>query len=261
MCTIAVLQGVHPGRPLAIVANRDELLDRPSTPPRVIHDAPRAIGGLDLVSGGTWMGANELGLFAAITNQRTAEPPDRTKKSRGPIVLRALASRSAGDVEVMLASLDAREHNPFNLVFGAPGDVRVAYGRDDRAEIEIERVPGPSVAIVTNDRLRSRELAPKIARAELRVAEALASSEDALFRALADHEKPPSLPDDLAPSRFPPEVLRELYALCVHLPFYGTVSSTVALWGADGRIERYSFAPGPPCVTPFDDVTSLLRGR
>lgn len=259
MCTIVVLHGVHPLHPLAIVANRDEVLLRPSTEPRVLRERPRAIGGLDLESGGTWMGANEHGVFAAITNQRAALPPDRTRRSRGEVVVRALEARDASAVEAQLRALDPRDYNGFNLVFGTVGDVRVAYARDDRDAIGVERVP-PGIVVLPNDRLRSPEF-PKIARAESRARDALhaPSLEGALTHVLADHDEPPPELVVAPPgNRFPAEILRRLQALCIHMPFYGTVSSSVMLFDQGGRVARYLFAPGPPCVTPYADVSSLF---
>lgn len=264
MCTVVALQGVVPEHPLVIVANRDEILTRPSAPPRVLHERPRAIGGVDLESGGSWMGANERGLFVALTNQRSAEPPERDRRSRGEVVTRALAQEDAAGVASMLGSLDAREYNPFNLMFGAPDDVRVAYARDDRGAIEVEPVP-PGITVLPNDRLRSPGF-PKIARAEQRAREALREDRAALLRILADHALPPESaiapmpPSPSGDARFPPEILRALQALCIHLPFYGTVSATALLYGPEGRVARYLFADGPPCSTPFRDVTALLNG-
>jgi hypothetical protein len=50
-------------------------------------------------------------------------------------------------------------------------------------------------------------------------------------------------------------MLRNLHALCVHTPVYGTVSATQMFLG-DGHVARYRFAQGAPCTTPFDDVTA-----
>ena len=260
MCTIVVLHDVLPDHPLAVVANRDEWHARASSTPRVLHDEPRAIGGVDLISGGTWMGANAHGLFVGLTNQRGAEAPDRTRRSRGDVVLRALALRDPGEVESFLRTLDARAYNAFNLIFGVPGDVRVAYARDDRADIEIEHV-ARGVIVLPNDRMGSPDF-PKIARAEERARDAMCAStlEPALLRVLADHDKPDDAAIPPITSRFPREVLRELQALCIHLPEYGTVSSTAILYSRDGRIARYLFAPGPPCTVAYDNVTPLLTG-
>lgn len=262
MCTIAVLDRVEPRYPLAVIANRDELRDRPASKPRVLFESPRAIGGIDLVSGGTWMGANEHDLFVGLTNQRSLEPPDRSKRSRGEIVARALRERDPDAVAALLATIDARQHNGFNLIFGALGDVRVAYGRPEERAIEIARC-GPGITVLANDRLGSPDF-PKTARAEARVADALAHLEDGIWlRALADHELPPIERVGPPPegSRFTRELLRELQALCIHLPFYGTVSATAILFDRRGRLARYIFAEGPPCVGEFQDVTALLGNR
>lgn len=255
MCTIVVLHGVHPRHPIAVIANRDEVRDRASSPPRVLIESPRAIGGLDVASGGTWMGANDRGVFAGVTNQRTLEPPDRSKRSRGEVVMRALSAQSTDDVASQLGAIDARDYNPFNLIFGAVGDVRVAYARAEHRQIEIEAVP-PGIAVLANDRLCSAEF-PKIIRAEERARAALGSLERDLLGVLSDHELP-SVATDRSPSRFPPEIVASLQALCIHLPFYGTVSATAMLFDRAGRLERYLFADGPPCTTPFRDVTGLF---
>jgi uncharacterized protein with NRDE domain len=257
MCTIAVLHRADPRHPLAIVANRDERLDRPSLPPRCLRTEPWAIGGVDGISGGTWLGVNEHGLFVGLTNQRAPEPPDPRRRSRGLVVTAALGARDADGVAAVLATIDPREHNPFNLIFGVLGDVRVAYGSGDCAKIEIERAPG-EIVVLGNDRPGVQDQ-PKIERARARVREALRGSgplERALQRAFADHQKPPlkQASSIARQTRFAPEIERELQALCIHLPFYGTVSASVILFDPAGRPERFLFAPGPPCATAFAEV-------
>ena len=67
MCTLVLAAGVFPGASLVIVANRDELLDRPSSPPLRWSEgfvAPR-----DDLAGGTWLGINAAGVFVGITNR------------------------------------------------------------------------------------------------------------------------------------------------------------------------------------------------
>jgi len=82
MCTVAV----HVGPQFLMIANRDEALDRPSSPPANRGEifAPR-----DEVAGGTWWGVNRRRMLCAITNRfGHARDPDR--KSRGLLVLDAL---------------------------------------------------------------------------------------------------------------------------------------------------------------------------
>jgi uncharacterized protein with NRDE domain len=263
MCTILALQGMHPEHPLIVLANRDEALDRASTAPQVLGDSPRAVGGVDLAAGGTWMGANDAGLFVGLTNQRTDRPPDAHLRSRGEVVRRALARRDPDGVEADLRALDADAYNPFNLMFGVPGDLRVAHVHAGQRAVEILRVDEP-VVVLPNDRLHAVHV-PKIARAESAGRTALARAlregdDDVLLTALADHRLPGA--EDLGPEgpspRIPLAIRQALQALCVHLPFYGTVSATALFWRRDGTVARFLHAPGPPCVTAFEDVTALL---
>ena len=63
MCTLAVFHRVFPSHPLVVAANRDEYLARAAAPPTLLREAPvRAVGGLDLAAGGTWLGLAETGL-------------------------------------------------------------------------------------------------------------------------------------------------------------------------------------------------------
>ncbi len=243
MCTIIV--AARPDDGLVVAANRDEHYARASLPPTEVR--PGIVAGIDRVAGGSWMGVNSRGLFVALTNQRTHYAPDSARRSRGAIVIEALERDGVDAVEVMLRALDADAYNPFNLIFGVPGDVRVAYVRD-RAAVELVQVEG-AIAVLANDRLGSREF-PKIERAV-----DLASAGTPLERLLGDHHKPPLETIAVPPhgSIFTRELVQELQAICIHTPSYGTVSSTVLEYER-GRLMRYRFANGAPCVTPFLDV-------
>lgn len=231
MCTIIAIQGEGT---LTIGANRDEFYARASAPPSVLE--PGIVGGRDLVARGTWLGVTPRGLFVAVTNQRTMRPPDPSRRSRGELVLDALRSGSVDAIAAHLHTLDARAYNPFNLLFGDGARLFVAYVHD---EIVIEELP-PGVTVLANDRVGSPEY-PKTRRAEALV------STLPLDRVLADHQKPDS--DDA--------MFRELQALCIHTPLYGTRSSAVVTI-EPGRVREYRHAEGAPCVTPFVSYTDLL---
>ena len=72
MCTLIVFHHCFADAEFVIAANRDEYLDRPAEPPalRFWHGrsvlAPR-----DVRAGGTWLGTNDAGVFAGITNRPT----------------------------------------------------------------------------------------------------------------------------------------------------------------------------------------------
>jgi len=70
MCLILFAYKVHPSYNLILAANRDEFYERPSAPAEFWEDAPQVLAGRDLKEGGTWIGIDRAGKFAAITNYR-----------------------------------------------------------------------------------------------------------------------------------------------------------------------------------------------
>ena len=250
MCTIAVWHRVHPRIPLIVAANRDEFLDRPYRPPERI--APGIVAGVDELAGGTWMGATAEGFFAGLTNVRPsegggrsgAEPPQtpRRRRSRGELVVDVLRAGAAGAAD-LIASRSPADYNPFYLLFGDAAGLRLAASPPGAETIALSEV-APGFHILPNGALDSPSF-PKVARvAELVPDPTLPAPQliEALHRMLGDHVVVGNEP---------------LTPICVHTPIYGTRSSTI-LFIAEGRVERYLFAAGPPCTTELTDVTALL---
>lgn len=272
MCTLVLFRDVFARYPFVLAANRDELYARATSGPTVLREDPRVVGGRDLEKGGTWMGVSRAGLLAGVTNHRTGRAPDRSRRSRGEIVVEAVASSSIEDAVAYVGSLRATDYNPFNLLIATAERAVVAYARDDEAHIELVEVP-PGIHVLPNDRLDAPGW-PKVVRAH-HDASRVASDRpwSAVSRelrdVLADHraEPPTATLAAIAAERatggpaqerwITPEVVRALDALCIHTPVYGTRSaSLIAL--EPGRVAEYWFADGPPCVTPFRDVRGCL---
>ena len=78
--------------PLFIAANRDEFLDRPTAPLHrwSLPNGVAVVGGRDLRDGGTWLGLNDSGRVAMLTNVRDAQPQPAAR-SRGELANRWLA--------------------------------------------------------------------------------------------------------------------------------------------------------------------------
>ena len=74
MCVLALAFRSHPGWPLVLAGNRDELHARPAAPLAHWQDAPEVLGGRDLEGGGTWLGVAEAGRLAVVTNLRGFGP-------------------------------------------------------------------------------------------------------------------------------------------------------------------------------------------
>jgi uncharacterized protein with NRDE domain len=262
MCTIVVLHGVRADFPVVIATNRDEFYGRAASGPVRLLEQPPSVGGRDLVKGGTWMGVTHAGLFVGVTNQRTVVTPDPNKRSRGELVMDALRLGERGAIERMLRGLDGRDYNAFNLLWGDADELLAGYAREGVKELEIERVP-KGLHVLPNDRLDS-ELFPKVERAKSLLAPHVhgdfAALEDALKRTLADRERPglEELPNVPRPVSMSAEMLRELSALCIRTPLYGTRSSTIVALRAGGGVGKYLYADGAPDQVGFVDVTGLL---
>lgn len=258
MCTLIVIHRAVPGLPVVLAANRDEFFDRPASGPVVLDGATGAVGGRDLVAGGTWMGLTPGGFFAGLTNQRVYGAADRTKRSRGEVVLEALRAGGRGGVagaRAYLEGLDAAAYNPFNLIFGDASALWAAYGRD---AMRFEPVP-PGVHVLPNDVLDSPAF-PKVARIRSRLGDLPADWRGLrarLIGVLSDDTPPEALPDDPR-STMSADVRGALHAVKVRLPGYGSRSSSLAAL-VPGGVARYAFADGPPGEAAFVDHLGLLR--
>jgi len=253
MCTIALLVEVVVGAPLVVAANRDELYARPTRPPEQL--GPGLVGGLDELSGGTWLAVHRSGRFAAVTNQRALATPPPGLRSRG-LAVKELAA--TGDQDAYVAALDPRQYASMNLVWGDARGVSIGYARQDTGELAIEPL-APGIHVLANDRLGAPGF-PRVAR----LGDALTAARahgwpamvPALAAALADHTRVALA--DVAPSHLPVELARELTATCIHSEQYGTRSATLLALAPD-RVVGYLTADGPPCTAPFVDRTALLE--
>ncbi|HET9624238.1 MAG TPA: NRDE family protein [Kofleriaceae bacterium] len=259
MCTIAILLDVVDGLPLVVAANRDEMFARPTRPPESL--GAHLAGGVDALSGGTWLAIRDDGGFAAVTNQRVLLPVPSGLRSRG-LVVRELAG--AADPAAYVAGLDPAHYASMNLAWGDARGVSVAYlrrpasdGVGGAGEHVVERLPA-GIHVLCNDRIgaegfpRGERLAAAIARAP----RDWPGMRRALIAALADHtqEEPGPL---AAPAHLAPGLARALTATCIHSPAYGTRSSTIFAARA-GATVAYDHADGPPCTTAFRDRLELL---
>lgn len=243
MCTLVVAAHVFESHPLVVVANRDEQLERASSPPsRWSSD-----GGLDFiaprddVAGGTWLGVNAAGVFVGITN-RYLGPKDEARVSRGAIVAEALALGSARAVHEAMAKVPASRHNGFHLVYADEHDVLATVSNGTHvAQLSL----GRGVHAVTERSFGAGDDGARIARiraAWTRLAPTRALDLDRLSQLLTEHDAT----DPIA-------------ATCIHLPGlrYGTRSGTAIALASDRSRSRMLWAEGPPCTTPFVPVTLI----
>ena len=155
-----------------------------------------------------------------------------------------------------VAALDPTQYASMNLVWGDARAVSIAYARREAHAARSSGCRAASTCCATTGS------APTASRAAIRLHDAIAAAPrtwpeiaPALQAALADHTQVDPTP--AGPSHLPPEIARELTAVCIHAPAYGTRSSTI--FAADrGAAIAYLHADGPPCTTPFVDQRALL---
>jgi len=96
MCTLIVFYKMFHKYPVVALHNRYEKRGTLERPPTVMEGKFRVFCPIDVKSGGTWIGFNEGGLFAAVTDQHTILLT-KTKKSRGSLMLTLLRNFSSAE--------------------------------------------------------------------------------------------------------------------------------------------------------------------
>jgi hypothetical protein len=249
MCTLVIAAHVFAGHPVVVVANRDEQLDRASSPPLVWPEgflAPR-----DDVAGGTWLGVNRAGVFVGITN-RFLGPADATRTSRGALVKDALTLGSARAIHDALSQLPPGRHNGFHLVYA---DAHDALATVSDGAHSAQLVLGRGTHVITERSFGAGDDRPRQARIRaawtrlVGLAPAPVLELERLSQLLTDHD-----PGD------------PLGATCIHLPGipYGTRSGTALAIAADRGSEAaisMLWAEGPPCTTRFEPVSAFDETR
>lgn len=275
MCLIAFAIGALPGAPLVVAGNRDEYHERPTAALHrwTLDDGTEVVGGRDLREGGTWLAATAAGRVAWLTNVRQGHP-ESGRRSRGELVPRWL--QSSLDGPAFARGIEAADHGGFNLVVG---DLRRAQwtwmtNRDpsrphDEQDPRLHVAPlGRGIHTVSNASLNSPW--PKARRLGAALAEALPSApaaEGALAALLADALTDTRIaPDDELPrTGVALSAERLLSSPFVRIPErgYGTRSSALMTWRADGtlEIEEWSHDAGraPPALDPARHRRERLR--
>ena len=116
MCLIALAYRCHPGFPLLVAANRDEYYRRPTAPADFWEDHPDLLAGRDLQAGGTWMGVDRRGRFAAITNHRNPPTTPESPRSRGMLTLDFLVGETSAEPYLHSLAAEGGNYAGFNLM-------------------------------------------------------------------------------------------------------------------------------------------------
>ncbi len=241
MCLMAILYKTAKSTPILVAANREEYYDRPSQPPKIQSGTPRVVCGIDRKAGGTWLGVNQYGLFATVTNRRKRREP-LDPRSRGLLCRELLDMRTAQDAaEYAAKELATGAYAGANYVVGDADFAAVIYGGEEVKIVEIT----PGLHVLSNGNLDDfRDERQEYVRRML----TLHKLDSAVtFLAVASR----------AFSRTPDTFGRR--GIVLSGEEFGTVSSV--LLSLPNRIQQsvMQYAPGPPSEHAYDDLSALLR--
>lgn len=239
MCILIVLRGFHVDHPLVVAGNRDERTDRPASPPGLwVGGARRVLSPRDRQAGGTWLGVNDRGLFAGLTNVAGASPvPDAP--SRGHLVHLAL---DAGGLEAGVAAVERRvedhAHAGFQLVVADARAIVVLRHAGGR----LQRIDWRDGALVVTNEHAPGELQPRGLTAALAPTLALDRRLQLLGSVLRDRGGDGH------------------HAICKRGLGYGTVSSSLlAVPPEPSRGLVWRYAAGSPDLAPYKEYGNLGR--
>lgn len=232
MCLILIGYQVHPDYPLVVAANRDEFFERPAQAAHYWQDAPSVLAGRDLQQGGSWLGVDLRGRFAAVTNYREPSRPKAGTISRGLLVSGFLQGSETQHAYLSAVDNDRTHYDEFNL-FTYWQDALCFYSS---RQPSVRQLP-PAIYGLSNGHLDAPW--PKVVQGKEALARVLAVpgpiDEAPLLALLADKSIPADtqLPD----TGVGIEWERLLAPIFVNAGEYGTRASTVVMFTKAGRIQ------------------------
>lgn len=241
MCVMAILYKTAARTPVLVAANREELFDRPTQVPKIQSGTPRVVCGIDRKAGGTWLGVNQHGLFAAVTNRRKALVPAEPR-SRGLLCRDLLQLRSAQQAaEHAAAELTAGAYAGANYICADAQYAAVVYGGNSIQVVELT----PGLHVITNGDLND----PHDQRQEFIHRMLTLHTLDSAVTFLAVASRAFSRKPDVAGRR----------GVVLTGGTVGTVSSTLLSLPEKIQQAVFQYAPGPPSDCSYDDLSALLR--
>jgi uncharacterized protein with NRDE domain len=243
MCLVAIAHRAHPDRPLVVAANRDEAYARPTRQAHFWDEHPQVLAGRDLEAGGTWLGIDRRGRFAAITNFREVGAHRNDAPSRGHLVGDFLCQDLAAEDYLRKVAAQAQRYNGFNLLLRDDTGLYYFSNRTQTADPAPRRL-APGVYGLSNHLLDTPW--PKVVLAKQRFAQAVDAGEplESMMEILRDTEP---APDHVLPTTgIGADRERLLSPIFIASETYGTRCSTLIAISSAKRarfIER-SFGAG-----------------
>ncbi|UVA77487.1 NRDE family protein [Pandoraea commovens] len=273
MCLIVFSWQPDAATPLVVLANRDEFFERPAEPLHWWLDHPDILAGRDLRGGGTWMGVNRVGRFAALTNFRDGRAPMAPKDSpsRG-LLVSAMLDATSFDDDLARVEKHAHEYAGFNLLAGDlparklywlgnrvthAGDGRTAEQTGGRTSLPVAHAIAPGFHGLSNALLDTPW--PKLVSRRNALRDALENGADdiALMEVMRDAVE--AADESLPETGVTHDWEKKLSAAFIASPAYGTRCTTLLRYHRDGVIEVTESTVSPS--QPASELRNLRHYR
>lgn len=249
MCILFIAIDQHKDHPLIIAANRDEFHPRPTQSAHfwssdLNSNDNTILAGKDLQAGGTWLGVNKQGDFAALTNIRTGIKTNATAKSRGELVTLALDGKNTISPTWLTEHSD--DYNPFNLIYTHNKQLFCFNSLQKK-----QQALTSGFHAICNGTLD--DVWPKMAKGEQRLEQLIGKQQpitpQTLLTMMLDNEQ---APEHLLPETgIGLEWEKMLSSIFIRSEEYGTRSTSIILKDQNQKFDFYEQSYKPD-GTPFD---------
>jgi uncharacterized protein with NRDE domain len=229
MCLILFAYRQHVDYPLVVIANRDEYYARPTREAHWWDDAD-IFAGRDLEAGGTWLGINHQGHFAAVTNVREPGGMSPGKISRGELTRNYLSTTQPAEAYLQQLSAHDQDYAGFNLMLADQRGMWF-YSNRDHGIRHIQ----PGIYGISNGGFD--ESWPKLSSGKTELKTLLAGGIDSaqLMEILTDHETAED--HELPTTGVSLDIERLLSSRFIRSPEYGTRACSVVTIDARQRVS------------------------
>jgi len=229
MCLILLAFQQHADYPLIVIANRDEYYARPTQNAHWWDDAD-TFAGRDLEAGGTWLGVNRQGHFAAVTNVREPGGMKAGKISRGELTRNYLSTTQTAEEYLQQLAAHDQDYAGFNLMLADQRGLWFYSNRDHG----IKRIQ-PGIYGISNGGFD--EPWPKLSSGKFELANLLAGKMDEteLMAILTDHQTAED--HELPTTGVPLDIERLLSSRFIRSPGYGTRACSVVTIDASNQVR------------------------
>lgn len=229
MCLLLLSWQPEAAQRLVVLANRDEFYDRPTRQANFWSDVPGLLAGRDERGGGTWLGIDRNGRFAAVTNFRSPQDMNSGGVSRGGLPVNFLSGSDSAMEYLGSVAERGADYAGFNLLVFDGNELCYFSNRSDEDPVILSSgIYGLSNALLNTpwpkvesgrDELRQRiKSGAEVGPAWLDI-----MGDTSLA---ADHE----LPD----TGVGHDLEKQLSARCIQMDGYGTRCSTFVSIGSTG---------------------------